>query len=140
MPTFEFSDDHYRALSDLLLGIRDARLAWQAAKGKVEEWDSFASEIRRGERAGAPLHTLIDEAASWASGWWRRANARLSARPSLRSNTLVSSDRLYKHRGGNPNLSSDTTGSPATLPDLGITRDQCASVRATMSHAIVSDS
>jgi hypothetical protein len=76
MPKFEFSDDHYRNLTDLLLGIRDARLAWQAAKAKAGEWDALAREIKRGHHGGAPLHTMIDETQSWAAGWWRRANAR----------------------------------------------------------------
>ena len=31
MPTFEFSDDHYFQITDLLLGIRNARAAWEAA-------------------------------------------------------------------------------------------------------------
>lgn len=29
-----------------------------------------------------------------------------------------------KHPGGNPNLSQSSTGSPATLPELGVTRDE----------------
>jgi hypothetical protein len=38
--------------------------------------------------------------------------------------------KLYKDsdkaKGGNPNLSPDTTGSPPTLTELGVTRDQSA--------------
>ena len=83
MPKFEFSDDHYRDISDLLLGIRNARAAWQAAKAKVAEWNSFADQIRRGQRAAAPLPTLIAEAQSWSAGWWKRAHAR-HERESLR--------------------------------------------------------
>jgi hypothetical protein len=79
MPKFEFSDDHYRDITDLLLGIRNARAAFEAARAKPAEWDSFASEIRRGERGNAPLPSLIEEAASWAQRWWRRANARFVA-------------------------------------------------------------
>jgi hypothetical protein len=71
MPTFEFSDDHYREISDLLFTLRDARLAWRAAKGKVAEWNCFADQIRRGQRTGAAVRTMIA-----ASGWRRRANAR----------------------------------------------------------------
>jgi hypothetical protein len=62
--------------AELIIELRDARAAFEAARGKVEEWENFAGEIRRGQRAAAPLRTLIDEAASWASGWWRRAHAR----------------------------------------------------------------
>lgn len=96
MPQFIFGDDHYRDLADLLLSIRDARAAWQAAHAKVAEWDNFAGEIRRGQRAAAPLHTLIDKAASWASGWRRRANARHEresprGNPSDRNDLKVSS-------------------------------------------------
>ncbi len=78
MPTFIFEDSHYRDLGDLVLGIRGARAAFEAAQGRIAawEWESFAREIHRAERAGAPLRTLIDEAESWAAGWWRRANAR----------------------------------------------------------------
>jgi hypothetical protein len=76
MPKFEFSDDHYAALSDLLFSLRDAKAAWQAARAKPGEWDALAREIKRGHHGGAPLHTMIDETQSWAAGWWRRANAR----------------------------------------------------------------
>jgi hypothetical protein len=76
MPKFEFSDDHYRAITDLLFALRAARHAWEAARGKVAEWAAFADEIRRGQRAAAPLPVLIDEAQAWASRWRRRANSR----------------------------------------------------------------
>jgi len=76
MPRFEFDDSHYREISDLLFTLRDARLAWRAAKGKVAEWNCFADQIRRGQRTGAAVRTMIAEAESCASGWRRRANAR----------------------------------------------------------------
>jgi hypothetical protein len=76
MPQFIFEDAYYRALGDLLLGIRNARAAFAAAKGKVEEWQSFTDEIMRGQRGCAPLPVLIDECASWAARWWRRSKAR----------------------------------------------------------------
>jgi hypothetical protein len=107
MARFEFSDDHYGEIADLMFCIRDARAAWHAADGRVAEWewDSFVAEIWRGQRAAAPLHTLIAQVEQWSAGWWRRAHARThrpgepqnsrnSERPLLRSKALVSS-RLY---------------------------------------------
>jgi len=76
MPKFIFEDAYYRALGDLLFAIRNARAAFAAARCKVDEWENFADQIRRGQATAAPLPTLIAEAQSWAAGWWRRANAR----------------------------------------------------------------
>jgi hypothetical protein len=73
---FIFDDDHYRDIADLLIGLRDAKQAFEACRGKIEEWDSFSAEIRRGQYGGAPLSVLIEEVESWSQGWWRRANAR----------------------------------------------------------------
>ena len=76
MPTFDLGDAYYRDLADLLLAVRDARTAFEAARAKAEEWNTFAAAIRRGQRTAAPLPTLIDEARSRSAGWWRRAHAR----------------------------------------------------------------
>jgi hypothetical protein len=74
MPKFIFDDNHYADITDLLLQIRDARLAWQAARAGVAEWEGLSDEILRAWRAAAPLHVLIDETKSWSVGWWRRAD------------------------------------------------------------------
>jgi hypothetical protein len=80
---FIFDDDHYRDIADLLIGLRDARAAWHAAEAGVHEWEIFSLEIRGGQRASAPLATLIDLAQTWAVGWWRRAHAEARARAKL---------------------------------------------------------
>lgn len=76
MPKFELTADHYAAITDLILAIRDARAAFEAAKGNAGEWDALAREIKRGHYGCAPLPTLIDAVRSWSAGWQRRANAR----------------------------------------------------------------
>lgn len=80
MATFIFEDSFYRDCADLILAVRGARAAFEAAQGRIAtwEWESFAREIHRAKRGGAPLDVMIAEAESWASGWWKRANARYS--------------------------------------------------------------
>jgi hypothetical protein len=79
MPTFEFPPTFYRDHADLIIEIRNCRLAHAAAHARVAEWNQFAAQIRRGQRVGSPISTLIAETRSWASGWWKRAHARRGA-------------------------------------------------------------
>jgi len=66
--------------ADLLLAVRAARTAFEAARASIAEWDAFAAVIRRHQAAAAPLRTLIAETQSRAAAWWRRAHARTHSR------------------------------------------------------------
>jgi hypothetical protein len=51
-----------------------------------------------------------------------RAPARIRLRAERKAGDLLQS--MEKNRGGDPTPSNDTTGSPKTLTQLGISRDQ----------------
>jgi len=86
MPTFEFPPTFYRDHADLIIEIRNCRLAHAAAHARVAEWNAFADQIRRDQRTATPLHKLIAEAQARAASWWRRAAAR-THRPAAEEQT-----------------------------------------------------
>lgn len=67
-------DDFWRDAAALVIAVRLARVAWEAGPCHPGEWHAFAQALRSGARAGATVPKLIEEARSWAAGWWRRAH------------------------------------------------------------------
>lgn len=74
MVTFEFGDDYYGSLADLVIAIRLARSAWEAGPRQHGEWFAFSTEIRSALRAGASLPMLIERTQERTAHWWQRAH------------------------------------------------------------------
>ena len=94
-----------------LVKYEAARAALDAAR-RVDE----VKDIRDKAQAMAAYarQAKDTELVAWAS--------EIKVRAERRAGEMLA--EMPKHSGGNPNLSRSTTGSPPTLEDLGVSRDQ----------------
>lgn len=72
----EEADQFFFDAAQLVIYVRLARTAFQAAGAAPREWESLAHALRLARAEGASITSMIAFTQSFTRGWWRRANAQ----------------------------------------------------------------
>jgi hypothetical protein len=67
------ADQFFHDSAQLIIYIRVARAAFQAAGAAPREWEALAHALRLARAEGSSISSMIALTQSFTQGWWRRA-------------------------------------------------------------------